>query len=350
MLLGLALLGEVAARFVVASDTLFPRLTSPFDEPSWRLRWVRAHAEGATAMTRFSFDRHHPVRGWTLAPNLRDLSVFGDKRLNSNSQGLRGVREFAVPKPEGTLRLALFGDSFTFGEDVSDNETFAQQMEQRFSKAGQAVEVMNFGVHGYGHDQMLLYAREVLPRYRPDVVLVGYVTDDSLRNLTRFRDYAKPRYRLRNGKLVLEGTPVPEPSEFLARERWRSRLFDLGTMLATRAAWKWGGRFDEVDRLTDALLSEIAGTARTVGARPAFVLLPAWNELGARDFAPLPAEAFVLALATREKIPCLRLRPLFLEQARLGAEFEQVGHWGAVEHRIAAGGIVDFLRRERLVP
>jgi hypothetical protein len=229
---------------------------------------------------------------------------------------------------------------------VSDEETFAQQIEDLLP----GVEILNLGVHGYGHDQMLLTLREALPLYRPDVVLVGHVTDDSLRNVTTFRDFAKPRFRLRDGRLELEGTPVPTPGEVLARERWRSRLFDLVAMLRARIGWRWGDRMAEVDQLTDALLSEIFREASAAGARPAVALLPAWNELGALQAEPLPGEAFVIEVARRKRVPCLRLRPLFLEGTRIGAEYERVGHWGPVEHRLAAGGIVDFLRREKLVP
>ncbi len=341
----LTLLLEGGARLALRSEGFLRRISSPYDEPSWRLRWLRRHP-GGEAPYRFTFDQYHPVRGWTLAANLADVEVFDGKRLSSNSRGLRGRREFAVPKPAGVYRIALFGDSFTFGEDVSDEETFGEQMGKLLA----GVEILNFGVHGYGHDQMLLYLREALPIYQPDVVLVGHVTDDSLRNLTRFRDFAKPRFRLRDGALRLEGTPVPSPQQVFAREVWRSRVGDFLVMAWTRIAWRWGGRAEELDRLTDAILSEIFREARAAGAQPAVALLPVWGELGAADPAPLPGETFVLGLAEREKVPCLRLRPLFLERARLGAEFEKVGHWGPLEHRVAAGGIADFLRRERFVP
>lgn len=350
-LLFLFLVLEGMARWVAGSEGLFARIASPYDEPSWRLRWLRRQGEGGgAAPTRLSFDRHHPIRGWTLAPDLRDLPVFRGKRLSSNSRGLRGAREFATPKPAGVFRIALFGDSFTFGEEVSDEETFAHHLQQLLAAETPAVEVLNFGIHGYGHDQMLLYLREALPLYRPDVVVLGYVSDDSLRNLTRFRDFAKPCFRLAGGELALEGVPVPTPAELVARERLRSRLWDLLTMAKERIAWRWGGRAAEVDRLTDALLSAIAREARAAGARPAIALLPAFGELAAADPAPLPAEAFVLQVAAREQVPCLRLRPLFLERIRLGAELEQKGHWGPREHRLAAGGIADFLRRQELAP
>lgn len=339
---------EATARWAVSNDAILARITSPHDEPSWRLRWLERRA-GATSMTRLAFDQHHPERGWALAPNLRDLSVFSGKRLNSNSRGLRGAREYQIPKPEGQLRIALFGDSFTFGEEVSDVETYAFQLERLLARSHPGVEVLNFGVHGYGHDQMLLYLRETLPLYQPDIVLLGYVADDSLRNLTTFRDYAKPRFRLKSGSLVLEGTPVPPPDDLIRAERYRSRLVDLLTMVATRLDWRWGDRAQEVDELTDALLSEIAREARAAGATPVFVLLPVWNEIGAAGSAPLPAEAFVLQVAERERVACLRLRPLFRAQVELGADLEQVGHWGPREHRLAAGGIADFFSRAGLV-
>ena len=362
----LVLAMEGLARLALSSDRIFSSLSSPYDEPSWRLSWLRARSRSFSPSeasegdrpTRLSFDRHHPERGWSLAPNLRDLPVFDGKKLSSNSRGLRGAREPAIPKNADSLRIALFGDSFTFGEDVSDEETFGHQMERLFAATAvpgsPTVEVLNFGVHGYGHDQMLLYLREALPIYQPDIVILGYVTDDSLRNMTTFRDFAKPRFRLEKrlekGELVLEGIPVPTPEALLASQRFRSRFYDLLTMAATRLAFRWGNRAAEVDRLTDALLTEIARETRNAGARPVFALLPAFGELGAPDPAPLPAEALVMDIANREKLPCLRLRPLFLQRARLGTELNTVGHWGPREHQLAAAGLVDFLRRENLAP
>ena len=229
---------------------------------------------------------------------------------------------------------------------MSDDETFAHQVERLLP----GVEVLNFGVHGYGHDQELLYLREALPLYRPDVVLVGHVTDDSMRNMLAFRSFAKPRFRLADGELHLEGVPVPTPAQVLERAPWQSRFVDLLAMARERLLWRWGDRIGETDRLTDAILTAIFRESRAAGARPGIVLLPVWGELGVADPAPLPGEQFVTAVAAREKVPSLALRPLFVERARLGAEFERREHWRPLEHRLAAGGIADFLRREGLVP
>ncbi|MEO7973836.1 MAG: SGNH/GDSL hydrolase family protein, partial [Thermoanaerobaculia bacterium] len=323
---------EGLARWVVGSESLLARIASPFDETSWRLNWVNRHREGQAPYA-FSFDIHHPVRGWAVAPNVRDLEVFDGKRLNTDSHGLRGAREVALAKTPGKLRIAVFGDSFTFGEEVGDEETFAHQLEQLLPE----VEVLNFGVHGYGHDQELLYLREALPLFRPDIVLVGHVTDDSMRNMLSFRSFAKPWFRQSEGGLELEGVPVPTPEQVLARHPWGSRMLDLLGMAQDRLRWKWGDRTGETDRLTDAILTTIFRETRAAGARPAVLLLPVWGELGVADPAPLPGEQFVMNLAAREGVPCLRLRPLFVARQRLGAEFERHEHWRPAEHRLAAG-------------
>jgi hypothetical protein len=41
----------------------------------------------------------------------------------------------------------ILGDSFTFGDEVSDNETYSYYLQQMLPHT----EVINMGVHGYGH-------------------------------------------------------------------------------------------------------------------------------------------------------------------------------------------------------
>ena len=162
---------------------------SPENSYSFRMNWVKKHRQRDQAFnTRYSFDVHHPVCGWATKPNVTNLTVFGDEMLNTNSKGLRGRKEYGYTRNEATLRILLLGDSFSFGEGVSDHETFAQRLEDRFPN----LEVINLGVHGYAHDQMLLALKEVGVKYKPDVVMLGFIGADMKRNSEKFRDYAKP--------------------------------------------------------------------------------------------------------------------------------------------------------------
>ncbi len=243
---GVALFFECSARAFLFVDPLFERVLGD-DESSYRLNWIRrGHKPGLS----YVFDVYHPVRGWALAPNLKELRVFGGKTLNSSSKGTRGREEHDYARAPGRLRVLVFGDSFTFGEEVSDEETYAAVLEQRLPGS----EVINCGVHGYGHDQMLLYLEEEGPRYRPDVVILGFVAFDMDRNLLKFRDFAKPRFDLKGGELVLKDNPVPTPEEVLSAEPYRSKFIDLCSMLLERSVFPTSHRRWAKRRLTEALL------------------------------------------------------------------------------------------------
>src|SRR5262245_21643077 len=166
--LGVLVFFEVSARVALSAGWLRARVAGR-DDASRRLDWIDNHRRKRELA--YSFDVHHPTRGWALEPGIRDMRVFGDKVLNSSALGLRGREERAYAKPPGVRRVVALGDSFTFGEEVSDDQTYCHQLEALLP----GTEVLNLGVHGYGHDQMLLYLEEEGVKYRPDVVLLGFV-------------------------------------------------------------------------------------------------------------------------------------------------------------------------------
>ena len=269
----------------------------------------------------------------------RAARLRAGKSLSSNARGLRGSRDYAYERSPGAPRILVLGDSFTFGEEVGDDETYAAQLERMLPGA----EVLNLGVHGYGHDQMLIYLQEEGVRYRPDVVLLGFLPDDMERNLLGFRDYAKPRFVLQDGRLDLRGTPVPEPQALIAREPWRSRFADLLDMLWQGYRWRSGARPAEMRRLTLALLDAMAETARACGAQPAFAYLPVYGEITRTDPGMTTRERFFFNHCRERDIPAIYLRPAFERRMKEGAELKTYGHWSALEHRTAAEGMKEFL-------
>ncbi|HWX25079.1 MAG TPA: SGNH/GDSL hydrolase family protein, partial [Vicinamibacteria bacterium] len=184
--LGVLAFLEISSRAALSVDSFFTQVLGN-DESSFRLAWIH---RGEIPGIAYSFDQYHPTRGWALSPSLRDRGVFGDRVLNTNSKGIRGSREYPYAKPPGKTRVLVFGDSFTFGEEVSDEETYAAAL----GRALPDTDVLNMGVHGYGHDQMLLYFEEEGRKYASDVVLIGFLPYDMERNILAFRDFAKPRF------------------------------------------------------------------------------------------------------------------------------------------------------------
>jgi len=340
--LGVAVFFELASRVALSVDTFRERIHG-HEDASKRLRWI-ASRRGKSEVA-YSFDVHHPTRGWALRPGIRDMTVFGDRVLNSNSRGLRGRAEHAYDKPPGVRRVLVLGDSFTFGEDVSDDETYAHFLQQRLP----GVEVLNLGVHGYGHDQMLLYLREEGRKYRPDVVVLGFLYDDMDRNLLGFRDYAKPRFELSQGRLELHNVPVPSPDEMLRREVFRSKVLDLWTIFRGRWEWLAGTAEERMKQLTLAILDEMARIIRAAGAQPAYAYLPVWGELTKADMAMTRRERFFFNYCRERGIQSMYLRRFFLTKLRAGTKFRVYGHWGPEEHRTAAEGIGAYLLEKGLL-
>jgi hypothetical protein len=209
--------------------------------------------------------------------------------------------------------------------------------------------VINLGVHGYGHDQMLVYLREEGIRYRPDVVVLGFLTGDMERNVLAFRDYAKPRFELKDGALVLRHGRVPPPAEMAAAEKWRSKLGDVLDMLWQRYRWKSGAISEETRVLTLAILDEMKAVIERAGARPAFAYLPAYGEIDRTDPGMTGPERFFFSFCRRRGIQSMYLRPYFLKAMKEGVALKTTGHWGPAEHRIAAEGIRAYLLDKGLV-
>jgi lysophospholipase L1-like esterase len=116
---------------------------------------------------------------YELLPS-RDLDYEGT-RIRTNRLGLRGP-EFEERKEPDRFRVAVLGDSFTFGYGVPEEKTYPRLLEGLLNgspaEGGPGFEVLNFGVVGYStRDEAIVLARKVLPLH-PDLVLIGYVFND----------------------------------------------------------------------------------------------------------------------------------------------------------------------------
>ncbi|MEM1207348.1 MAG: hypothetical protein AAGN66_29205, partial [Acidobacteriota bacterium] len=76
-------------------------------------------------------------------------------------------------KTPGTVRIGFFGCSFVYGEEAPRGRDQAMLLEARLQSAGHDVEVLNFGVRGYGIQQAYLLWQELAPRYDLDLVIFG---------------------------------------------------------------------------------------------------------------------------------------------------------------------------------
>jgi lysophospholipase L1-like esterase len=127
--------------------------------------------------------------GWALRPSSMGWYRYeGAARIQINSAGFRGP-EIRREKPAGVFRVAVIGDSFTIGLDVPDEQIFTHLLEKRLNGnpcvRGQRVEVLNFGVGGYGTLQELMVLRKHALAYRPDLVLLMFFSGNDVSDNSR---------------------------------------------------------------------------------------------------------------------------------------------------------------------
>ena len=158
--------------------------------------------------------------GWTWAPHAMQLSG----KLTFNGASLRSQREYSQEPPPDTLRIALFGDSFTQSV-LPDDQAWGNLLEIKLNQAGIRTEVLNFGVGGYGMDQAFLRYQHEGQHYSPDIVVFGFQPIDLHRNVNIFLrltyhrhiiPFSKPRFVLTDQGLELLNQPTLHPEEMIA--------------------------------------------------------------------------------------------------------------------------------------
>lgn len=81
---------------------------------------------------------------------------------------------FAKPKGQGVVRLCAFGDSYTEGDEVGEAQDYPTRLGEIFARHGAAnVEVLNFGVGGFGFHQSYVMWEQVAPGFGCDFDLLG---------------------------------------------------------------------------------------------------------------------------------------------------------------------------------
>ena len=183
------------------------------------------------------FYRPDPELGYALKPGAEGwYRKEGGAYVRVNSDGLRD-RERERAKPPGVVRVAVLGDSYAEALQVAEREAFWAVMEDRLRDcgrfAGRRVEVINFGVSGYGTAQELIALRRKAWDYSPDVVLLALTTNNDITDNSRAlkKTDEVPYFVRRGGRLVADES-FRAAKSFRLRSSWLNRL---GTGLRDRS-------------------------------------------------------------------------------------------------------------------
>ena len=165
-----------------------------------------------------------PLLGDALLPHAEGwYTREGYAYVKINSDGLRD-REHTLDKPEGVIRIAILGDSYAEARQVRQEQTFwaiAEDRLQSCKKLGaNKVEVINFGVSGYGTAQQLLTLRHKAWKYSPDFVLLAFFTGNDVRNNSKsLQKGRRPYFVFHDGRLQLDKSYMEATSYRLRTSR-----------------------------------------------------------------------------------------------------------------------------------
>lgn len=331
-----------------------------------------------------------PVLGWAPVAGAEGWwTREGRGHVVITEHGFRGVR-VGEDKPAGTLRVAVLGDSYIEARQVALEDSFGVQLERGLGGCHPApVEVVAFGVSGYGTAQERVLLSHRVWDFDPDVVLLAFLTGNDVADnhpALRVSGDPAPYYVFEGDTLVLDDS-FRESENFQRRARggwWRdlrrhSRLVRVLSGLGrTRRHHAGRGELGLRDEIydpnpvgdwvdawarTEAILSGMHRDVSERGKRFAVVTLsnaiqvdpdPAVREafrarLGVADLeAP---DRRIAALGGRVGFDVLTLVPPLRETAEsTGAHLHGfdntqmgTGHWNESGHRAAAEATTDWL-------
>jgi lysophospholipase L1-like esterase len=141
-----------------------------------------------------------PVLGWT-----NKSSSYNEDGYTTLEHGVRKNFDETTIRTGGMLAA---GDSFTEGWEVKDHESWPAVIEKLTS-----VPVVNAGTGGYGADQTILRAEQMLPIVKPKILLIGFHEIAITRAGHTAFGAPKPYFTFDNGELRYHPATFVQPRE-----------------------------------------------------------------------------------------------------------------------------------------
>jgi len=118
----------------------------------------------------------HNLYNHTATPNFSGVSPIGFHgdyllKMKINSQGLRKEKDTKIPKPEGTYRILMVGDSFVAGTNVRLPVILEQSLNKTFGGHNIFFEVINCGQASYSPILHLARLKHQYLSFEPDAII-----------------------------------------------------------------------------------------------------------------------------------------------------------------------------------
>ena len=230
-----------------------------------------------------TMNEYDPVLGWRAKKGFYAVPPYDPSGSEAHYSflegGLRKTFAGQTDARDARPKFIAVGCSFTQGWAISDEETYAWKLQERFP----AHEVLNYGTAGHGTYQSLLMLERLLPTARdPRVVLYGFYDKHEERNVAPAAWIRKLSMYSRRGHVFVpyvspgpEGQLIRHPPEaytvFPLREYSSMIALAESAYAELRAKERTAGRREA----TQQLILQMRNLARRYGAEFALVFLVA---------------------------------------------------------------------------
>ncbi len=194
LLVVLGCLGELLFRIALFSDYFqVSQLRQPWryadanlDDDSWKLAYIFSTGKKAHAQT---VGQRDSKLGWV--PEV----------TKDNPLGLISDTPYNLDNLKGSI--LFYGDSFVQGA-TPVNKAVPQSLDLLIPERS----VLNYGVGGYGLDQIHMRFKSTVMMFPDARAIIGILTNDLDRAVLGFRTAQKPYYRIDEGKLAIRNIPI----------------------------------------------------------------------------------------------------------------------------------------------
>ncbi len=294
--------------------------------------------------------------------------------VRTNEDGLRSRysrRKFLAHQE----RIAILGDSFTFGFGVRQEQTFQRVVENRLRRhlRRNDVAVLNAGVIGSSPLLEELVFDGIVAAYQPTLVLLCVDASDIGNDV----QYAREAI-VRNGRVSFEVPPARmpryygalhellRPSHFQPRYDYYRFEVNIGGVIEDNFYFIFRPPLEKTLPYFEATMSHINSLARKVeasGAKFLLVVLPRfqhWNPNespenweGSKYRVPEPHQDEYLRFFETQRpqveYAVLNLLPAFQQTDRFPLVFKNDPHWNAQGHAFVGETVADYLLQQHVI-
>ena len=256
---------------------------------------------------KFSFD---PLLGWDVTKGMTHTSE--NRARQKWTENVEKTGERRNPFQSSRVLISTFGDSFTYGYEVNDDETWPY-----FLSVLSGTKVLNYGSGGHGPDQTFLkLQRNIESGVKTPIVIFSIWTGSLNRLLTSYRPFYEsrvpgnlefkpmlvnegsglrwrksPLQKIRNQQDALAALQEAKKYDLWYRLRTVKKSFPFSINLMKLAFAVFQGRHtiyekpcdnDEVKSRVSFLLSNLRSHSRKFGYTPVVLFIPMGSELRTR--------------------------------------------------------------------